>query len=167
MIELHKNAELSKKQERIYIEFKNRVTGYVRGKISNAHDVEDIVSDVFVNVFNDLKCYDESRASLSTWIYTITRNTVIDYFRTSKRFCEIPEELCTEDNIDERLLNEEILESLADALEQLDECERDIVIMHYYSGKTLKSIAEMMNKSYSYVKLLHSGALQKLRKLIN
>lgn len=100
MIKLHENAELSKKQERIYIEFKNRVTGYVRGKISNAHDVEDIVSDVFVNVFNDLKCYDESRASLSTWIYTITRNTVIDYFRTSKRFCEIPEELCTEDNID-------------------------------------------------------------------
>lgn len=65
------------------------------------------------------------------------------------------------------MLNEETLESLADALEQLDECERDIVIMHYYSGKTLKSIAEMMNKSYSYVKLLHSGALQKLRKLIN
>ena len=42
MIELHKNSELSKKQERIYIEFKNRVTGYVRGKISNVHDVEDI-----------------------------------------------------------------------------------------------------------------------------
>ena len=54
MIELHKNSELSKKQERIYIEFKNRVTGYVRGKISNVHDVEDIVSDVFENVFNDL-----------------------------------------------------------------------------------------------------------------
>lgn len=31
MIKLHENAELSKKQERIYIEFKNRVTGYVLG----------------------------------------------------------------------------------------------------------------------------------------
>ncbi len=31
MIKLHENAELSKKQERIYIEFKNRVTGYVMG----------------------------------------------------------------------------------------------------------------------------------------
>lgn len=31
MIKLHENAELSKKQERIYIEFKNRVTVYVLG----------------------------------------------------------------------------------------------------------------------------------------
>lgn len=167
MIEIHENIELKQRQERIYIEFKDRVTGYVRGKTSNVHDVEDIVSDVFVKVFKGLAGYDESKSSLSTWIYTITRNAVMDYFSTAKRFCELPEELCAEDNIDERLLNEETLESLANALERLAECERDIIILHYYSGKTLKSISEIMNISYSYVKLLHSGALKKLRELIN
>ena len=73
----------------------------------------------------------------------------------------------TEDNIDEALLNEEALEDLANALERLTERERDIIILHYYSGKTLKNIAEKMNISYSYVKLLHGNALKALRVIMN
>ena len=65
------------------------------------------------------------------------------------------------------MLNEETLNSLADALEQLSRRERDIIILHYYSGKTLKSIAEIMDISYSYVKLLHTKALNNLREIIN
>ena len=64
------------------------------------------------------------------------------------------------------MLNEETLESLADALGQLPQRERDIIILHYYSGKTLKSIAEIMDISYSYVKLLHAKALKVLREII-
>ncbi|MDE7400410.1 MAG: RNA polymerase sigma factor [Oscillospiraceae bacterium] len=167
MIEIHENVESKQRQERIYIEFKDRVTRYVRGKISNIHDAEDIVSDVFVKAFNGLAGYDESKSSLSTWIYTITRNTVTDYFRAAKRFCEIPEELCPEDDTEEILLNEESLEQLADALLQLDERSRDIIVLHYYSGKSLKETAAVMGISYSYVKLLHANALKALRKIID
>lgn len=167
MIEINESIELKQRQERIYIEFKDRVTRYVRGKISNEHDAEDVVSDVFVKVFNGLSCFDENKASLSTWIYAITRNTVTDYFRTAKRFCEISEELCAEDDTEEILLNEEALEWLANALLQLDERARDIIILHYYSDKTLKEIAGMMSISYSYIKLLHADALKALRKIID
>lgn len=64
------------------------------------------------------------------------------------------------------MLNEETLNSLADALEQLSRRERDIIILHYYSGRTLKGIAEIMDISYSYVKLLHTKALKVLREII-
>lgn len=167
MIKIHENAELQQRQERVYTEFKDKVSRYVHAKISNVQDAEDIVSDIFVKVFNGPAGYDESKSSLSTWIYTITRNTVTDYFRTSKRFCEIPDELCSEDDNEKRLLNEEALEQLANALLQLDERARDIIILHYYSGKTLKETAAMMGISYSYVKLLHSNALKALRKIID
>lgn len=153
--------------ERIYVTFKDKIARYIRGKIANEQEAEDLTSEVFVKVFHRLSDFDESKSSLSTWIYTITRNTVTDYFRTAKRFCELSEEVCAEDNIEERLLNEEALELLAEALERLAKFERDIIILHYYSGKTLKSIAEVMNLSYSYVKLLHAGALKKLRGLID
>lgn len=162
MTKLRGNIEF----ECVYAEFKEKVARYIRGKVSNVHDAEDLTSDVFVKVFDGLSGFDENKASLSTWIYTITRNAVTDYFRTAKRFCELPEELCSEDNIDERLLNEETLERLADALERLSERERDIVIMRYYGGKTLKCISEIMNISYGCVKLMHSSALKKLRELI-
>ena len=166
MIKIHENAELQQRQERIYTEFKDKVSRYVHAKIPNVQDAEDIVSDVFVKAFNGLVGYDESKSLLSTWIYTITRNTVTDYFRTSKNFCEIPDELCSEDNNEKRLLNEETLEQLANALLQLDERSRDIIILHYYSGKSLKEAAAVIGISYSYVKLLHANALKALRKII-
>lgn len=153
--------------ECVYSEFKEKVARYVRGKIFNEHESEDVVSDVFVKVFDGLSAFNENKSSLSTWIYTITRNTVTDYFRSSRSFCEIPEELCAQDDTEQSLLTEETLNSLADALSGLSERERDIIVLHYYSDKTLKDIAQMMSISYSYVKLLHSGALEKLRKTIN
>lgn len=166
MIKIYENAYTAR-QERIYIEFKDRVARYVRGKVGNEHDAEDVVSDVFVKVFNGLSDFDENKASLSTWIYTITRNAVIDYFRASKRLCELPEELYSEDDTEQNIINAEMLERLADALERLNERERDIIVLHYYSGRTLKDIAQIMSISYSYIKLLHLNALKELRKYID
>lgn len=150
--------------ERVYAEFKEKVARYVHGKIANIHDAEDIVSDIFIKVLNRLSEFDGNKASLSTWIYTITRNTVIDYFRAAKRFCELPDELSYEQGIDEKNY-EQALNQLADALGRLSERERDIIILHYYGEKTLKNIAEIMNISYRYAKLLHANALKRLREI--
>lgn len=166
MIEIYENTDTAR-QERIYTEFKDKVTRYVRGKIGSEHECEDVVSDVFVKVFNGLSDFNENKSSLSTWIYTITRNAVIDHFRASKQFCELPEELYSEDDTEQNMINAEMLERLASALERLNERERDIIVLHYYSGRTLKDIAEAMGISYSYIKLLHSNALKTLRKFID
>lgn len=156
--------------ECVYAEYKGKVMRYIHNRVSNVHDAEDLTSDVFVKVLNGLSGFDENKASISTWIYTITRNTVTDYFRTAKRFCELSEVLPGEDgedDIDGSIPCEENLVQLADALESLSERERDIIILRYYGEKTLKEIAGMTNISYSYIKLLHAGALKKLRELIN
>ncbi len=166
MLKFDESVELRQCRERIYTDFKDKVARYVRGKISNEQDAQDIVSDVFIKVFEGLCGYDESKASLSTWIYTIARNAVIDYFRSAKRYCELPENLCCGDDTEERMLNEEALERLADALMTLEERERDIIILRYYNGESLKRIAGMMNISYSYAKLLHASSLKTLRKML-
>lgn len=163
MIELHENTEF----EQVYDRFKDKVARYICGKIPNEHDAEDLASDVFVKVFNGLSGFDEKKASLSTWIYKITRNAVIDYYRTAKDICELPEELCFDENIEENMLNEEALRSLAGALDKLSQRERDIIILHYYNGETLKSIAGVMGISYSYIKLLHANALKVLREIMD
>ena len=166
MIEVYENTDPKQRCEQLYSEFKDKVTSYVRGKVTNEQDVQDIVSEVFVKVFEGLSGYDESKASFSTWIYTITRNTVADHFRSAKRFCELPEEICSDGGIEQELINEETLERLANALLKLGERERDIVVLRYYSGKTLVDIAKMLGISYSYAKLLHSSALKTLRSLL-
>lgn len=68
----------------IYEEFQPKVRAYVRGKIHDPHDADDLVSAVFMKVVQKLDSYDPDKASISTWVYTITRNTVTDYFRTRR-----------------------------------------------------------------------------------
>ena len=118
---------------------------------------------MFLKVYEKLDSYDETKAALSTWIYTITRNTLVDYFRTRHSAQELPEELAATEDVEDGLCREETLETLAAALETLDERERNIVIRRYYSGMTLKEIAAQMDISYAYVKLLHNKALSALR----
>ena len=70
--------------EQIYADYYPKVSAYVRSKIANHHDAEDLVSAVFAKVVQKLDSYDPQKASLSTWVYTITRNTVTDFFRTHR-----------------------------------------------------------------------------------
>ena len=145
--------------EDIYISYHDKVSAYIRGKLDNHHDAEDLVSQVFEKVYEKIHTFDESKASLSTWIYTITRNTVTDYYRTRRihtSYDEVYELPAPEKDRD-------MLDTLADALMILKERERDLILLHYYKGLTLKEVADKMGMSYINAKVIHKKALSGLR----
>lgn len=152
-------------KEQIYKDYYNKVNSYVRYKIASGSDVDDVVSDVFLKVYSKIDTFDENKSSLSTWIYHITQNTIIDYYRKRKVFVEIPESLSIQE--DDELINEDSLNKLVDGLQELDDKERRVIILHYYEDMKLKDIADKMNLSYIYVKVLHKKALMKLKKFVN
>ena len=150
-------------QADLYSRYHAKVLSYIQGKVLNPTLAEDLCADVFLKVCEKLDSFDESKASVSTWIYTIARNTLTDYYRTRRVFSEVPETLDDGSSVEDDFCSREMLDVLADALEHLDERGRDIIILHYYSGKTLKEIAAQMNLSYAYIKTLHNKALAALR----
>ena len=147
--------------EQIYLQYHDKVRAYVRGKIQDPHDVEDLVSAVFMKIVQKLDSYDPAKASVSTWVYTIARNTGTDYFRT--RHSMVSFEDYMPDEAPAMDLTDEALDSLADALLTLKEKERDLIVLYYYSGYTLKTVAEMMGMSYINAKVIHKKALESLR----
>lgn len=153
-------------KEKIYTDYYEKVTRYVHGKVANSSDAEDIVSDVFLKVYGNLDAFDEAKASLSTWIYHIAQNTVTDYYRRRRVFGEIPETATDDEDIEDDLINEEMLDMLADGLEKLEERSRNLIILHYYSGMKLKDIADKLGVSYVYAKVLHKKALETLRQYL-
>ena len=118
---------------------------------------------MFEKVQRKLGDYDRSKASISTGIFTITRNTVIDSFRRKKASEELDENLADDTELDENLLQTETLSELAAALRKLPPQMMDIIVMRYYDGKPLTEIAEIMGLSYGAVKLRHQNALALLR----
>ena len=150
--------------EQIYIEYRTKVMGYICARIRNRADAEDMCAEVFEKVQRKLPDYDSEKASMSTWVFTITRNTVIDHFRRSRPSEELDENLSDDTEVDEGLLRTETLSELAGALKALPEELRDILVLRYYDGKPLTEIAELMGLSYGAVKLRHQSALAKVRK---
>lgn len=155
------------KREAIYADYYAKVQRYIAGKVGNPQEAEDLTGDVFVKIYDRLDSFDETKASVSTWVYTIARNTVIDYYRTRHAHAELPETLAAPDSMETALAARDTLEALAEALEALDERARDIIILRYYRGMKLKEIAGRMDLSYSYTKLLHTAALAQLKKQLN
>ena len=152
--------------EQLYRDFYGKVMGFVLGHIKNPSDAENLCADVFVKVGQKLDSFQPDKASLSKWIYTITRNTVIDAWRTRKESVDLSDELAlaSEQDLEADFLRQELLERLASALEELSQEEQDILVMRYYQGFTLQKISRLMNLSYGVTKLRHSAALRFLRK---
>ena len=153
--------------ETLYAQYSSKVMGYIHARVRNRADAEDLCSDVFEKIQRKLGDFDSSKASVSTWIFTITRNTVIDHYRRSRPAEELDENLSDDTELDEGLLNSESLSELAGALRALPTEMRDIIVLRYYDGKPLTEIAGLMGLSYGAVKLRHQAAIAKLRKALS
>ena len=156
--------------EKIYLEYREKVFRYVRGKVASTADAEDVTSEIFWRVLSSLDSYDEEKASLSTWIYTITHNTVCNYYREqSKRALSLEENaLCsdTDDGVMSEIENEILKENLAIALETLTEREQDIIVLYYYHEIPLRDIAIKMGITYTNAKFIKHQAINKLKHIM-
>lgn len=151
----------------LYEKYKEKVKAYIFGKVSHTQDAEDLISTVFLKIYQNADKFDASKATLSTWIYAITRNTVIDYFRTRKICCGLEEIPLCEESIFEMSETEDMLEMLCKALEKLPQKHRELIVLHYYTGKTLKEISVSLGMSYINAKIIHKKALNRLNKLLS
>lgn len=154
----------AEKRDAIYRDCYPKVRRYIAARVQDPFEAEDLTQEVFVKVFQKLDSFDEGKASVSTWVYAIAKHTLIDHYRAARRHDELPETIPTGDDLEEALCREDTLAALAAALRSLDERRRDIIILRYDRGLTLREIAQRMQLSYSYVKALHSSALQSLKK---
>ena len=70
--------------ETIYRENKTKIHKHIAIRIKNREEVEELTQDVFVKAWKSLSEFDTAKGQLSTWLYTIANNCVIDYYRKKK-----------------------------------------------------------------------------------
>jgi len=72
----------------IYADFRKSLLAFIRGKVSSREDAEDILQDVFLKISLNLgKLSDDQK--LISWMYSITRNSIIDYYRAGAKRNEV------------------------------------------------------------------------------
>lgn len=128
-------------------------------------DAEDLAATVFLKVYSSINSFDGERASVSTWIYKITQNLVIDYYRR-QRFTPVYLDDVTEPSeTDDRM--DDLLVDLSKALEVLPQQQREIVILHYSLGYSHMDISKMVGLSYANTRKQCSVAVSRLCELMN
>ncbi len=150
-------------QTKLYTEYRGRVLGYIASRVPSREDAEDLCQNVFEKAYRSADRYDAEKSAPGTWLYAITRNAVIDFWRRARPTEELPEAFSDESAVDDDLIREETLEELAAALERLPDELTDIIVLRYYDCLPLTEVAETLGLSYGAVKIRHNKALTLLR----
>ena len=65
---------------RVWEEFAKRLRAFIAGRVSNAADVDDVLQTVYLRIHTRLPSL-RSGTRLEVWLYRITRNAIIDFYR--------------------------------------------------------------------------------------
>ncbi|MDF2959770.1 MAG: polymerase sigma70 [Paenibacillus sp.] len=149
----------------IWSDYYPRLKRFVANRIQNQADVEDIVQDVFIKIndhIDDLK--DEQK--LSSWIYQIARNSMVDYFRKKKWDDELPVQLQIIDEYDEPDLAQEVIACFESVIQQLPEKYKVAVELSLLKGMSQKELSERLGISYSGAKSRVQRGREMLKELL-
>ena len=147
------------------------VFGLARRVLMRAEDAEEIVQDVFAQVWRDASRYMADRATVAGWIMVLTRTRAIDRLRARRAR---PDQGATESSatlpLREPGLDPEQVAVTADdgrivrrALDELPENQRQLVELAYYEGMTHSEIAERTGVPLGTVKTRLRAAMATLR----
>lgn len=70
-------------QETVYKKYRKIVENYILSKFQPYYDLEDDVSEIMIKVFMNLKNYDSTKSKFKSWVISITKNYLIDKWRSS------------------------------------------------------------------------------------
>jgi RNA polymerase sigma-70 factor (ECF subfamily) len=69
--------------EDVWTVFRQRLYSYIRARSRSPQDAEDILQDVFVKIHQRLDTLEDD-ARLTSWLYRVTHNTIVDYYRKKR-----------------------------------------------------------------------------------
>ncbi len=118
--------------------------------MGTTEDMEECVADVFIDLWEHPQKYDESRGSLKAWLSVIARNKAIDRYRQKTKIQTIPleETVLAQMGVEPEMENRE---ELQEALAELTEEEREILLRRYVYQQKPKEMAVALGLSVKQI----------------
>ena len=128
-----------------------KITRYGMKFLRDREDVRDLVQEIFLKAYVNLKGFDASRA-FSPWIYRIAHNEFISEIRRQVGKITIPvfdfdvlfPHLTSHETADRAARETELTEALAACLSELDPKYREPLVLYYYEELSYTEIAEIL-----------------------
>jgi len=153
--------------------YQSKLSRYIRriSGLSN-DDIEDVLQDVFIKVYNNLNAFDP-RLKFSSWIYRIAHNSVISNFRKTK---SRPQSITFEgdDQFLENITSGFDLEKEVDLksdkkiiisiISSLDQKYKEVLELKFLEEKDYQEISDILKKPIGTIGTLINRAKKKFRR---
>lgn len=138
--------------------YKDRLYYYIFFIVRSRELAEDIFQETFVKAIVTLQQgrY-QSDGKFSAWITRIAHNLVIDQFRQERNENVISNDesevdllnstSLAEGNVEMQMVNEQVLKDVRALIDELPDCQREVVFMRYYQNLSFKDIADITGVS--------------------
>lgn len=153
--------------------YEDKLTRYVR-RISGAtvESVEDILQNVFLKVYVNLNAFDPEM-EFSSWIYRITHNETINYWRKHKKKNELVVSLDANEHLknvlgdkcdtEKQVIGKINAEQMFAALAKMDRKYKDVLTLNYVNGRSYREIAREIDSPIGTVGTLINRGKRILR----
>ena len=153
---------------KIYDLFVDRIYRYVYYRVG-ATDAEDLTELIFLKTLENIRQYRPGTNTFSSWLFRIAHNVVIDHYRAHDQSDELSENVKDERpaaQIQQRADNAITHEVLTEAMKQLKDDYRQIIILKYLNEFSNDEICEIMGRSHAALRILQFRALKTLRRIL-
>ena len=155
----------------LYEECFPKIYRYVFVRIRNQAEAEDLAEQVFLKAIESGHGFKWRGAPVSSWLFRIARNLVIDYWRTdkSKRNQPIDEYIVNDkdDDPQDAAQKNSDIQRLIEAVGQLTRAQREVIELRFAGEMSTAEVARILGKSQGAVKVLQHNALAALRKRLD
>ena len=133
--------------------------------LRNQADAEDIVQETMLRLWKKAPYWEESGASVSTWLWRVSVNLSIDKIRKRKKSEPISENVVDQNTcISELLENRDRVVALQVALQTLPKRQRIAVILRHIEGESNQHISSILGISISAVESIVARGMRSLKK---
>jgi RNA polymerase sigma-70 factor (ECF subfamily) len=156
--------------ERMYEDYFPKVYNFIFYRLLHKQDTEDLVSEVFLKVARNIFSFNAQKASFNTWIFTIARNTLTDYFRRRKNTLSLDEcefAFTGADYAEQYdMIEDDDRKAVYQALMRLDGRSRQVLALKYFGELSNREISKLTGINESTVSTIALRGRQKMREYL-
>ena len=158
--------------EEVYGEFLPRITGFLRAKLGNPGDAEDVAATVFARAFQAYPRFELRGNTPAAWLFRIARNAALDHCRRTVRRQRAEyaiSEIRLQSSDDPIRLAERRHEYrvLRCAIARLPQRQREVLALRLKDGLSFTAVGDRLGCSEDAAKMLYHRGVRSLRPLLN
>ncbi len=146
----------------------DRVYRYVRARVGEPADAEDVTAEVFIRAMNALSSYKERGLPLIAWLYRIGRNEAANFMKKRGRHDELPllDTVAAKDDPAETAVNQVTYDEVVNGMGSLTDLQREVLSLRFAAQLSIAETAAAMSRSEQAVKFLQHSALRAMRRVL-